>query len=155
MLQCFTVRNIFRVIAHPKCLYIFSQFLHENVYKWSDRPLPTLNLLNKGKGAPRTGHEGPEGEYRYSPTLSSPRHLDGGGSSAPRPGRFTSGKTLYPLYRRLGRPQGQFGRVRKISPRPGFDPRTVQPVASRYTNWAIPAHGFVFSVLILSETIWW
>jgi hypothetical protein len=22
----------------------------------------------------------------------------------------------------------------------GFDPRTVQPVASRYNNWAIPAH---------------
>jgi hypothetical protein len=28
------------------------------------------------------------------------------------------------------------GRVRKISPSPGFDPRTVQPVASRYTDWA-------------------
>ena len=24
-------------------------------------------------------------------------------------------------------------------PLPGFDPRTVQPVASRYTDWAIPA----------------
>jgi len=23
---------------------------------------------------------------------------------------------------------------------PGFDPRSVQPVASRYTDWAIPAH---------------
>ena len=29
---------------------------------------------------------------------------------------------------------------RKISPPPGFDPRTVQPVASRCTNYAIPAH---------------
>jgi hypothetical protein len=25
-------------------------------------------------------------------------------------------------------------------PQPGFDPRTVQPVASRYTDWAILAH---------------
>ena len=25
-------------------------------------------------------------------------------------------------------------------PLPGFDPRTFQPVASRYTDWAIPAH---------------
>jgi hypothetical protein len=25
--------------------------------------------------------------------------------------------------------------MRKISPSPGFDPRTVQPVASRYTDW--------------------
>ena len=28
----------------------------------------------------------------------------------------------------------------KISPPPGFDLRTVQPVASRYTVYAIPAH---------------
>ena len=45
-------------------------------------------------------------------------------------------KTRYPLYRRLGGPQGQSGQVQKISPPPGFDPRTVQPVASCYTNWA-------------------
>ena len=31
------------------------------------------------------------------------------------------------------------GRVRKISP-PGFDPRTVQPVATCYTDCAMPAH---------------
>ena len=43
-------------------------------------------------------------------------------------------KTLYPFYRRLGGPQGRSGLVRKISPSPGFDPRTVQPVASRYTD---------------------
>ena len=43
--------------------------------------------------------------------------------------------TRYPLYRRLGGPQGRSGQVRKISPPPGFDPRTVQPVASRYTNY--------------------
>ena len=24
---------------------------------------------------------------------------------------------------------------------PGFDPRNIQPVASRYTDWAIPAHS--------------
>ena len=48
-------------------------------------------------------------------------------------------KTQYQLYRKLGRPQGRAGRVRKISFPPGFDPRTVQPVASRYTDCAIPA----------------
>jgi hypothetical protein len=46
-----------------------------------------------------------------------------------------------PLYRRLGGAQSRSGRVRKISPPPGFDPRTFQPVASRYTDWAIPAHN--------------
>ena len=35
---------------------------------------------------------------------------------------------------------GRSGRVRKISPLSGLDPRTVQPVASHYTDWAIPAH---------------
>jgi hypothetical protein len=48
--------------------------------------------------------------------------------------------TRYPWYRRLGRPQGRSGRVPKISPPPGFDPRTAQPVASRYTDYANPAH---------------
>ena len=43
-------------------------------------------------------------------------------------------KNGYPLYRMLGGPQGRFGQVRKISPTPGFDPRTVQPVGSRYTD---------------------
>ena len=48
------------------------------------------------------------------------------------------GKTRYPLYRRLGGPQSQSGRVRKISPPSGLDPRAVQPVASRYTDWGTP-----------------
>jgi len=30
--------------------------------------------------------------------------------------------------------------VRNTSPPPGFDPRTVQPVASRYTDCAIPVY---------------
>ena len=42
------------------------------------------------------------------------------------PAALPPGKTRYPLYRRLGRPQGRSGRVRKISPPSGFDPRTVQ-----------------------------
>jgi len=45
------------------------------------------------------------------------------------------GKTRYLLYRRLGGPQSRSGRVRKISPPPpGFDPRTIQPVAKRYID---------------------
>jgi len=44
------------------------------------------------------------------------------------------GTTRYPLYRRLGGPQSRSGQVRKISPPPGLDPRTVQSVASRYTD---------------------
>ena len=36
--------------------------------------------------------------------------------------------------RRMGRPQGQCGLVRKISPPPGLYPRTLQSIASRYTD---------------------
>jgi hypothetical protein len=41
------------------------------------------------------------------------------------------------LYRRLGGPQGRSGRVRKISPTPGFDPRNVRSVASRYVGGTV------------------
>jgi hypothetical protein len=51
------------------------------------------------------------------------------------------GKIRYPLYRKLGGPQSLFGQVRKISSPPGFDPWTVQLVASRYTDCAIPPPG--------------
>ena len=53
---------------------------------------------------------------------------------------FPPGKTRCPLYRRLGGPQGRSGRVRKISPPLGLDPPTAQPVASRYTDCAVPPH---------------
>jgi hypothetical protein len=55
------------------------------------------------------------------------------------------GKIWYPFYRRLGRPQDRSGLVWKISPPPGFDPRTVQPVTSSYTDCAIPAYAVVTS----------
>jgi hypothetical protein len=56
------------------------------------------------------------------------------------PAALPPGMTRYTLYRRLGGPQGRSAYVRKISPPPGFDPRTVQLVASLYTDYAIPAH---------------
>ena len=88
----------------------------------------------KGKFHPRTGHKGPEGEQIYSSTFPSTSALDGMGGQHHAPAALPPGKTWYTLYRRLGRHQGRSGRVRKISPPPGFDPRTVQPVASLYTD---------------------
>ena len=49
------------------------------------------------------------------------------------------GGPLYPLYRRLVGTQDRSGRVRKISPSPGFKPRTIQPVAIPCTDYAIPS----------------
>jgi hypothetical protein len=87
---------------------------------------------------PRTGHEGPEGEQRYSSTLSLTSALEGVGGQRHAPSVLPPGKTQYQLYRSLGGPQGRSKWVRKISPPPGFDPRTVQPVAIRYTDYANP-----------------
>jgi hypothetical protein len=61
--------------------------------------------------------------------------LDGSEWTTPRPNRFNPGKeTWYLLYRRLSGPKDRSRRKRKISSPPGFDPRTVQPVASFYTD---------------------
>jgi hypothetical protein len=51
----------------------------------------TEELLVKGKMHPRTSHEGPKEEQRYSPTLFLTSALDGDEWSTPRPGRFTPG----------------------------------------------------------------
>ena len=62
-------------------------------------------------------------------------------SSTPRP-ILPPRKTRYPLYRRLGGLQGRSGRAENLD-LPGFDPRTVQPVVSRYTDWATwPTKGW-------------
>ena len=57
---------------------------------------------------------------------ATPRHL------------YARKETRYALYRRLGGTQSRCGRVCKISPPPGFDRRTVHPVASRYTDLRYP-----------------
>jgi hypothetical protein len=58
--------------------------------------------------------------------------------SMPHPNHFTPRKySQYPLYRRLGGPQGWPGRVWKISLPPGFKLQNIQPIAIHYTNYAI------------------
>jgi len=44
---------------------------------------------------------------------------------------YPVGMIRNPLYRRLDGPQGLSEQAQKITPPPGFDPRTVLPVASR------------------------
>ena len=66
-------------------------------------------------------------EHKYISTLSLTSALDGGVGVQ---GHATVDlpPPRYPLYRGLGGSQGRSGRVQKISPPPGFDPQTVQPV---------------------------
>jgi hypothetical protein len=95
----------------------------------------------KGKGHPIKEYEGP-GVEKYNSTLSLTSALVGVGCQRHVPAALPPGKTRHPLYRRLGETQGPSGRVRKIFTSPGFDLRTDQPVASRYTDYAIPAHMY-------------
>ena len=63
----------------------------------------------------------------------------GGGDQRHAQAVLPPGKTRYPLYRRVGGPQGRSVRVRKFSLPTGIrSPETVQAVASRYTDWVIP-----------------
>ena len=88
----------------------------------------------------------------YSSTLSLTSALDRGGGKRHASATLPPGKTLYPLYRRLGGPQGWSGQVQKISPSPGFDPRSIQLVASRYTDYTIPArHEIRLPVLLVQR----
>jgi hypothetical protein len=96
--------------------------------------------------APR--HEGVFGEWRYSSTHSLTSVLDGGEWSVSQPGRFTP-REKAPGTHWIGGWVGSRAGLdavvkRKIpSSRQESNPRTpiVQPVAQRYTNWAITAYG--------------
>jgi len=62
--------------------------------------------------------------------------LEGSEWSAARPGRtLPPGKSRYPFYRRLGGPQGRYGRAENLV-LTGIRSRTFQPVVSHYTEAA-------------------
>jgi len=68
------------------------------------------------------------------------------------PAALSPEKDRYPLYRRLGEPEGRSGRVwRKEYPVPtrASKPRTVQPVARRYTDYE---RSHVHSLVLASKT---
>ena len=60
-------------------------------------------------------------------------------------------ETWYPWNRGLGGPQDRAGQVQvqNILLPPGFDPWTIQPVESCYTDYAIPAHSSVVVIYIV------
>jgi hypothetical protein len=76
----------------------------------------------------------------HSSTLSLTSVLDGVGGQRQVPSALLLERIGYPLYRRLGGFYCLSARVPKNLPPPEFDPRTVQPVASRNTDYTFPAH---------------
>jgi len=110
----------------------FDQILCSENFVQICRTISSLMNINSMKFCTgRSAHSGSRGIA----LLFIDHGTRGGEGSTSRPGRsLPPGKTRYPLYRRLGGPQGQSGQVRKISPSPGFDPRNFQPVANRCTD---------------------
>ena len=68
-------------------------------------------------------------------------------SSMPRP-TLPPGKTRCPFYRRLGGPQGWSGRAKNLVAT-GILSRTVQPVVSRYTDWATRPPIYIYNSLFI------
>ena len=81
----------------------------------------------------RTGGEG------IVPTSLHPRRYKGVGGQHHTPAALPPGKASYPLCRRKDGPHGWSVGAWKISPLPGFDPWTVQPLVSRHTDRAVLA----------------
>jgi len=73
----------------------------------------------------------------YSFTLSSTSAFDVGGWSTSRPGRFTSKKVPVSITKEAEWAPGPVWTVAEYLAPPEFDSRTVQTVASRYTDCTI------------------
>jgi hypothetical protein len=87
-------------------------------------------------GHPITGHQGPRGGAEVELYSFSTSALEGSGWSAPRPGRFTPEKDPVPIVQvAVWAPGPVWTYAKNLAP-PGFDPRTIQPVVSRYTDCA-------------------
>jgi len=106
--------------------FIFTQFRHSTILCCSSTLVQALRL--------RTGHTAHRGSRGITPLLLDHGTRRGWGVMPWL--LFSPGKTRYPLYRRLGGPQGWFEQVWKKMPPPQFDPRTIHPIASCYTDYA-------------------
>jgi hypothetical protein len=92
-------------------------------------------VQSKGKVYPRRGHEGPVEEQSYSSTLSLNSALDSVGGQRHAPAALSPGKKpdIHCTGGWVG-PRADLDWCTKSRLPPGFDLRTVQPVASRYTD---------------------
>jgi len=64
----------------------------------------------------------------------------GVGGKRHAPAAFTPGKDPVPIVQEAGWAPGLVSTGAEILAPPGFDPQTVQPVASRYTDYSILAY---------------
>ena len=93
-------------------------------------------LHGKCKVRPRTGHEGPEGEWMFSSTFSLTSALYRSGWSTPCPGGFTAGDDQLPFVQEDRWALGPVWTSAKNFDLPEFDPWTIQP-HEKCTIWNI------------------
>jgi len=120
-------------LARSSCQVRVKEASGHHIYHRAYHSVHTMYLCYNVR--PRTGQKGPQGERRYSSTLSLTSVLDECGWSTPRTGRFTPGReTRHPFYTRgwVGPTAGMDGRGKSRPPPPRFDPRTVQLYRLRY-----------------------
>jgi hypothetical protein len=87
-----------------------------------------------------SGHKGPKEKQMYSSTFSLTSALDGVGGQRHAQTDLPPGKYPEPIVQEAGWAPEPVWTGAEYSLPPGSDPRTVQPVASRYIGWAIPVH---------------
>jgi hypothetical protein len=113
---------------------------HSSYFELEKEGIFRTKLNDTIKVQPITRHAGTEGEQSYISTHSLTLALIGVGWPTLRPDRFIPERDPVPVYRRLRVPKNRPGRVRKISPSPGFKSRTIQSVTSHNTNYTILAN---------------
>jgi hypothetical protein len=101
-----------------------------------------MHIMYKIKVRPVTGHEHPDGEYRYSCILSLTLALDWGGSLIRRPGLFTvSERDPEPMVQKARWAPRPVWKGAEILASTRIRSRTFQPIASRYPD---PPYIFLF-----------
>ena len=104
-----------------------------------------MNFNIKGNGHPMTCLCRHRGQVNVQILRIRNPALERGGRSASGSSRFTLGKDPVPIVQEAGWASGPVWTAWEVSPSPGFDPRTVQTAANRYTEYAIPAAKFQYT----------
>lgn len=143
-LYVFSVSNGINAVTLLRSAHFLKQRSSEHLLSVIKRSFPRLSLsvLRRGKGVFVHAIKGYAGVRGKVPLMCSST-LDAVERSALHPGRFTPGtEPRYSLNSRLSWSQslpGRFWRRENLSPLPGFEAWTAQPVSSLYTVYAILA----------------
>ena len=134
------------MVCLGKCFVLRRKKWQEFGDEYAMRSFIYLKIKSKGKDHLHDCFYKHRGEAKYNSNPSATSALEGGGWMGVERHVATAlqlRNTRYPLCSRLFGLRGCPGRGRKISLPPGFDLRTLRPVASRCINCTIPVSFFI------------